>query len=172
MYPEEKLAIHRIAYDLSGKKVLLSVSHQFKTSFRNPEDIRKFIFTEDDKEESIFEIINWLKKISQKKVAEGASVGLEERRKQAEYFAHQYKSGVSVDRIVFEMTVSRFLGENSISCGGGVTVSGISSGFENTTPFPTWSEYDIGWHSGTCRVCGISAWVGPCEICQPCASKM
>lgn len=29
-----------------------------------------------------------------------------------------------------------------------------------------------GWHNGTCRICHVSTWVGPCSICSSCASKL
>ena len=119
-YPDEKIAIHRIAYEPSGKKVLLSASHQFKTNFRNPEELRMFLFTEEDKEESVIEIINWLVNISEKEVETQVDKdSLQRRRAQAEYFAIQYKSGASVDEMIYEMRRKQFLGENSISCGGG-----------------------------------------------------
>jgi hypothetical protein len=172
-YIEEKIAIHRIAYKTNGQKVLLCSSHQFQTEFRNPEDLRRFIFTEDDKEESVFEIIDWLKSISEKKVETSVHVDLKERKKQAEYYAYQYRSGVSIDQILFEMTQTKFLGENPIGCGGSnKSLNPENSTYSeiNTLPFDYTETFS--WHSGTCRVCGVSTFVGPCEICAPCASKM
>ena len=71
-YPEEQLAIYRIAYKPSGQKVLLCASHQFNANFKNPEEIRQFIFTEEDGEEAVFKIIDWLTKVSQKRVEPAA----------------------------------------------------------------------------------------------------
>lgn len=136
-YPEEKIAIHRIAYDVPGKKVMLCVSHMFKTSFRNPEEIRRFIFTEEDNEESILKIIAWLTTVSEKEVEQNVDQDdLRRRLKQAEYYAYQYKSDVSVNDIIYDMKQSRFLGENSISCGGGGgTLSAIILGSSNKLDF-------------------------------------
>ena len=136
-YPEEQLTIYRIGYKFGSlQKVLFLTSHQFKHEFKNPEAIRKFIFPEVDNEESVIEILNWLKSISDKKV-ETSLQNVEERKSQARYYAQQYKSGVSIDRIIYEMTQTEFLGQNPIGCGAGGN-SNISGGFgytETTTQF-------------------------------------
>ena len=174
-YPEEQITIYRIAYtwptpeDPIQKKILFFTSHQFKAKFRNPEDLRKFIFTEDDKEESVFEILAWLKNISQKRV-ETSLHGVEEGKVQAQYFARQITSGVPLYQVAAEMQRTGFLGENPIGCGG-VTQTPAFSYSENTTPNFDYNQTES-WHSGTCRVCGSVTWVGPCSICKPCESKL
>lgn len=167
-YPEEKIAIHRISYKPNGQKVLLCSSHQFKTEFRNPEDIRKFIFTEDDSEESVFEIIAWLKKISEKSVELNPD-DTEKRRKQAIFYANQFSNGTPIEYIVYHMEQTGFLGQNPISCGGGNKTT-TPSNTESLTVIPSYKE-SLSWHPGTCRVCGASTWVGPCDICKPCESN-
>lgn len=133
-YPEEKIAIHRISYKWpGGEKALLCSSLQFKTEFKNPNQIRRFIFTEDDKEESIFEIINWLKKVSAKNVPDSVNPNLKMKWEQAEHYAFQYKSGVSFDQIIYQMTQTEFLGQNPIGCAGISNVSGGFSYLETTT---------------------------------------
>lgn len=133
-YPEEKIIVHRIAYELidgklneKPKKILFCASHQFKTNFKNPEELRGFIFPEEDKEESIFEIINWLVKVSQKKIETNVQ-NSEKRRLQAENYARQFQSGTSIEWIIYDMTQTKFLGENPISCSRGDNVS-IAGGF-------------------------------------------
>jgi len=42
---------------------------------------------------------------------------------------------------------------------------------ETITPFLSHSEIE-GWHNGVCRICESSTWVGPCNICKPCESKL
>lgn len=175
-YPEEQITFYRIGYELvdiktfKTKKILFVTSHQFKAQFKNPEALRRFIFPEDDKEESIFKILDWLKKISQKDV-ETRLHNIEERKTQARYYARQIVSGVPIDKVAYDMQQTRFLGNNPIGCGG-VSVTPDLSGpsLFTISPFFSYSEVES-WHSGTCRVCGSSTWVGPCSICKPCESK-
>lgn len=132
-YPEEQLTVYRIGYKFgSMQKVLFLTSHQFKREFKNPEEIRKFIFPEDDSDESVLEILNWLKNISEKKV-ETSLQGVDERKSQARYYAQQYKSGVSIDDIIYHMTQTKFLGQNPIGCaGGGGTTTSRGFGYTET----------------------------------------
>jgi hypothetical protein len=121
-YPEEQITIYRIAYRLDpnnllkSPKILFYTSHQFNKKFNNPEEIRKVIFPEEDSEQAIFDILSWLKKVSQKDV-QTKIVDLKERQKNAEYFAYQYRSGIPMDRIIREMRQTNFLGNNPIGCG-------------------------------------------------------
>lgn len=169
-YPEEQITIYRIAYRINGQKILLCSSHQFKANFRNPEEIRSCVFTENDKEESVLEIIDWLRNVSQKRVA-GGVCDIEKKKKLAIHYAYQYRSGVSIDEIVYHMTQTEFLGQNPIGCG--VSSATISSqySFESTWNFSHASEGE-GWHTGTCRICKAATWVGPCSICKPCESRL
>ena len=144
-YPEEKITIYRIAYEFSGRKLLLGASHQFKADFKNPEEMRKLIFTEDDKEESIFKIIAWLKKVSEKAVATEAA-DQKNRREQAAYYAHQYTSGVPIEKITQKMRSSGFLGSNPISCSVRSTI--FSSFFGQKDRF--------GPLEFSCPVCGLT----------------
>lgn len=167
-YPEEQITVYRIAYRWpTQQKILLFSWHQFKADFKNPEEIRSFIFTENDKEESVFEIINWLNQTSQKPVASDYG-NIEERRERAEYYVFRYKSGLSMTDLAYEMGQVGFLGKNPIGCGG-VTLAQTSP-YSETLRAPLFCNNE-GWHAGTCRVCGSSTWVGPCEICKPCESK-
>ncbi|MFZ5933197.1 MAG: hypothetical protein ACOYT7_03945 [Patescibacteria group bacterium] len=130
-YPEEQLAIHRIAYKWpTGQKVLLIAFHQFNANFVNPEQIRRFIFTEDDSEEAILEIINWLRGISQKRV-ETVVRGRKETQQQAVYYASLFKSGVPPEEVVREMAQTQFLGNNPIGCAasgqGAANIFGVST---------------------------------------------
>ena len=171
-YPEEQITLYRIAYKLDGSKILLCSSCQFKADFKNPEDIRRFIFTENDQEKSVFEIISWLERTSQKEIKTELADTTEKRR-QAEYYAYQYKSGVPMAEIAYRMSQDKFLGENPIGCGGTSTLSTtLNSSYSETFTFNLFSSEIDGWHGGTCRVCGIETWVGPCSICKPCEAKL
>lgn len=174
-HPDNQIQIYRIAYELVDgnlskmRKVLLCAFHQFGFDFKNPEQIRRFIFPEDDQERALFEIIDWLTKISTKKI-ETSSKNFEEKRRQAFYYASQLKLGVDPRLVFYEMTQTEFLGQNPIGCGSSATFT-ESSSFDKTPSLTPVINYE-GWHDGTCRICGTSAWVGPCDICAPCASKL
>lgn len=152
-YPEEQITIYRIAYKLNGDKVLLCSSCQFKADFKNPEDIRRFVFTEDDQEKSVFEIISWLQKTSQKEVKIGLSDTTEKRR-QAEFYAFQYKSGVSIEEIAYQMRQDRFLGENPIGCRGTKSSNSSSSINTESVNSNTESGDGLGPSEFTCPACG------------------
>jgi hypothetical protein len=151
-YPEEQITIYRIAYKANRQKVLLLTSHQFKANFRNPEEIRKFIFPEEDREKSIFEILGWLKRTSQKRVETSLS-NVEERKKRAEYYAHQYVSGTPIEWIAYDMTQTGFLGENPIGCGGNTTITSFFS-FTETTTLTFGFEDQYGSLTFSCPKCG------------------
>ena len=169
-YPEEQTTMYRIAYKWPTlQKVLFLTSHQFKANFRNPEDLRRFIFTEDDREESVFEILDWLKSVSQKRVETGLH-DVVKRKEQARFYAHQIISGASIEAIAYDMQQTRFLGENPIGCGGSVNTTGTFSYTETFTQALSFNQFE-GWHGGICRVCRVSTWVGPCNVCKPCESK-
>lgn len=133
-YPEEQITIYRIAYTFEGQKILLFTSHQFKHKFKNPEEIRKFIFTEEDSEDSVLSILGWLKEVSDKPVQTNLQ-DVEKRKSLAKHYAYQYTNGVPIERIIYEMTISGFLGENPIGCGA----SRIA--LTNTTTTPLWEYY-------------------------------
>jgi len=168
-YPEEQITIFRIGYKWPTlQKILFLTSHQFKANFKNPEDLRKFIFTEDDKEQSIFEILNWLKNVSQKRVETNLH-DVEKRMVQARHYARQIISGVPIDVIARDMKQTGFLGDNPIGCGG-VTQTSTSTYSENITQFFDYTQTES-WHMGICRVCGASTLIGPCSICRTCEKK-
>ena len=174
-YEEEQLTVYRIGYGFNPKtfetkKVLFLTSHQFKHEFKNPDEIRRFIFTEQDNEESVFEILNWLKNISEKSVQTSLE-GVEERKEQARYYAELYKSGVSADDLSYQMTQTEFLGSNPFGCPP-------SSYFSTTTSFFGYSLSKEGWEwkPGMCRPnpdgCGqYKQRVGPCQICEDCQNE-
>jgi hypothetical protein len=57
-------------------------------------------------------------------------------------------------------------------CGGSnITIVNSSSNSETTTPLPIFTEGES-WHSGVCRICGVSTLVGPCSICHSCDTKL
>lgn len=169
-YPEEQITIYRIAYrwptaeDKKSiiKKILFFTSHQFKANFRNPEALRKSIFTEDDNEESVFEILDWLKKNSQKRV-ETSIHDLEEGRTQAQYYARQILSGVPLYEVANEMRQTGFLGKNPIGCGGSTN----SSGYSNQTSAPEYYSAMSHESTGVCKRCGTTVGVS-CGWCKSC----
>lgn len=169
-YPEEKIAIHRIAYKINGQKVLLCSSHQFNTRFKNPEEIRRFIFTEDDKEESVFEIIKMLQKISQKKVGIGARKDLKESWALAQNYAREYISGTPIETIIYHMTQTEFLGQNPIGCAGTSTLTSVLNPTETITlAFGYQDEY--GSLQFACPKCGaintrpFGHLISNCQLC-------
>ena len=173
-HPDNQIQIYRIAYELiDGKldkvrKVLFCAFHQFSFNFKNPEEIRQFLFTEEDNEEAVFEIIDWLTTISQKKV-EPAANNLGKKREQAFYYATLLKSGTDPREVFQQMNQSEFLGQNPIGCAPTDTTQGSSYSETITSMLGYNTE---GWHSGTCRICQASTWVGPCNICKPCEAKI
>jgi hypothetical protein len=175
-YPEEQLTLYRIGHALiinedgsfKTKKTLHFSWHQFKKEFKNPEELRRFIFTENDSEESVFEIINWLKSVSEKPVSDDYG-DINRRITQSEHYANLYKSGVNMPSLAYQMTQTKFLGDNPIGCPtpNRTQPYGYSSNKTETAQYyATTSE--TGWHNGTCRKCEEYTWVGGCNICQPC----
>lgn len=168
-YPEEQITIYRIAYKWSGRKILLLSSCNFKSEFKNPEELRRFIFTEDDKEESVLEIIGWLKQISKKEIKENLNPrDVEIRMSFAEHYAYQYKNGTPMYELVEQMKNDRFLGENPIGCG---SLSATNSSGLTVMDHSLAVSKESYWHLGTCRVCKRYTMVGPCGICASCARK-
>jgi len=84
-----------------------------------------------------------------------------------DYIANLAISGVDQRYIALEMQRLEVTGQFSFSCPGG---KGLMSLLEENSLNINQITKD-GWHDGTCRVCGSSAWVGPCNICKPCESK-
>ena len=173
-HPDNQIQIYRIAYELIDggldgvEKVLLCAFHQFSFNFKNPEEIRRFIFTEEDNEGSIFEIIDWLANISQKKIEQTIN-NPKEKREQALYYASLLKSGIDPREVFQQMRQFEFLGQNPIGCAPANTAGGFSYSETVTSTLGFDTE---GWHGGTCRICHASTWVGPCNICKPCEAKL
>lgn len=170
IYPDDYLFIYRIAYDWNGNKYLLKSQKRFEADLKNKSALRRFIFTEEDSEEAVFEIVKWAGKVSTKKL-EVNLPNIKERTRQAEYYATQYRSGVSVDEIAYQMTQSRFLGETAIGCPG--TSQNVSGGYsyESGTMAGITGYQETSWtyHSGECVNCGTkNTLVGPCSICVAC----
>ena len=68
----------------------------------------------------------------------------------------------------FESILREILGQFSVSCPPAKSLGNSLTDFLMGSSLIT----EIGdWHHGICRVCGVSAWVGPCSICKPCESK-
>lgn len=171
-YPDEQIEIYRITYSWpSLQKKLFCSFRQFHASFENPEEIRQSIFPEEDTEEAIFQIIKWVEKISQKNVETNIR-DAKLRSDQAYHYASMLKSGADPRQIFENMTQTGFLGEHAIGCGSTTSASNLSF-TETFTPIPNYNLDQIeSWHEGTCRICGITTWVGPCSICKPCESKL
>jgi hypothetical protein len=167
VYPCAKTILHRLAYTTQGEKIIQNSAILFDAKFDNPEILRQTLFTQPDTEENLAKILEWVSEKSNKHVF--ASRNETEVRQKAAYFADMVQGGVSRQHVIEEMKRSGFLGENSISC------PGVSTTFSNL--IDSRSSISImanteGWHSGTCRICGGSTWVGPCSICKPCESKL
>jgi hypothetical protein len=166
-YPCAKVILHRIAYTFDRKKVVLNSVILFDAEFEKPELLRKTLFTQADTEENISNILIWIREKSNAQIDSPKNEA--EVRKQAIYFAEMFQRGISREYIIEEMRRTGFLGENSISCAGGAT--SFSNLIDSRASIFLLGDGQ-GWHDGSCRICGISTWVGPCNICQPCASKL
>ncbi len=161
-YLEEQITLYRIGHQLvineDGtfiiKKVLMFSWHQFKREFKNPEEIRQYIFTEDDKEESVLEIIDWLKSVSEKPVADNLG-NIKERVENAKHYAHLYKSGVGMENLVYQMDQTKFLGSNPIGCPPNNTSTSVSVYSSTTTEFMGYESDDgLGPREFKCPACG------------------
>ncbi|MFH1863893.1 MAG: hypothetical protein ABIJ85_03235 [bacterium] len=167
IYPCEKISIHKIAYTWDGTKVIQNSYILFDAVFRNPEELRKFIFTEKDTEKSIPEILTWIEQASKKTLNTNSS-NYKETAKTAMYFAQRIRSGIPPETITREMREAGFLGQNPISCPGKSTT--FSNLLESRSSISIFSSTE-GWHSGICRICHAPTLVGPCSICSPCEKK-
>jgi hypothetical protein len=168
VYPCAKTILHRIAYTMEGKKVVLNSTILFDAEFDNPEALRQTLFTQTDTEENITKILDWIGEKSAKNIH--AVKNEAEVRQKAAYFAEMFQRGIPRQYVIDEMRRTGFLGQNSISCAGSGT-STFSNLLDSKSLINIYSNVE-GWHSGTCRVCGAAGWVGPCSICKPCESKL
>lgn len=169
-YPDEQVEIYRIAYSLpSLQKTLFCSFRQFRANLNNPEEIRQTIFSEEDSERAVFEIIKWVEKKSQQQV-ETIINNETLRSNQSYYYATMLKKGMNPGLVFDSMVQSGFLGEHAIGCAGSNTSSSLSL---TDSPMQR-HEFSgtSGWHEGICRICGISTLVGPCSICRPCEKKL
>jgi len=166
IYPCAKTILHRIAYTLEGKRVILNSAILFDAELENPEILRQTLFTQPDTEENIAKILSWIAEKSDKSTTIIKNEA--EVRQRASYFAEMVQRGISREIVIEEMKRSGFLGQNPISCPGvSATFSDLTVSRSSITVF---GEGE--WHQGTCRICGSSTWVGPCSICKPCESKL
>jgi len=167
-YPCEKISIHRIAYTFDKKKVIQNSYILFDANLKSPEELRRFIFTEEDTPTAIPEVLTWIEQTSKNTINTSVS-NQEETKKMAVYFAQRIRSGIPASIVAEEMKRTGFLGQNAISCpGGGSTFSSL---LESRSSILIMGSTE-GWHNGTCRICKASTWVGPCSICSTCANKL
>lgn len=165
-YPCAKTILHKIAYTTEGKKVVLNSTILFDAEFEKPEILRQTLFTLPDTEENIAKILSWIaEKSEERPVRIGNQI---ETRQKATYFAEMVQRGIPRQYVIDEMRRTGFLGQNSISCAGSSTT--FSNLIDSRSSINIYREVQE-WHSGTCRVCGVSTLVGPCSICKPCESK-
>lgn len=113
-YPCPKAILHKIAYTLNGKKVVLNSAVLFEGEIANPEFKRATLYTFPDSEDVIFRIVNFIERKSGTRVTLLPS----ERTSKAKalHYADQIKSGAPAQMVIYEMQKSGFLGKNSISC--------------------------------------------------------
>lgn len=171
VYPCSKVILHRISRTSGGKKVLQNSAVLFDADFDSPELLRQTLFTQEDTEENISNILQWITEKSGQSIELSNNEGDGDEallRKRALYYAEMFQRGVSRGDIVEEMLRTGFLGRNSISCPGGIT------SFSDLTVLRAsiflFNEVQ-GWHYGVCRLCGRHTLVGPCGICRSCQSK-
>jgi hypothetical protein len=166
VYPCPKVIIHRIAYNQNGEKIVLNSAILFEAEIKNPVYKRTTLYTLPDKEVNIFKILDWIERKSGQKTNLEPTTDL--THSQAIYYRDQIQVGIPIYFVIDEMQRNGFLGEKSISCSGGST--NFSNLIDSRVSISISSEIQ-GWHGGTCRVCGNSTWVGPCNICKPCEAK-
>ncbi|MEK7470485.1 MAG: hypothetical protein AAB622_00555 [Patescibacteria group bacterium] len=129
-YPDNQLEIYRISYKFGSKqKALLCAFHQYDGQIDNPEEMRSSLFTKEDSDKPIFEIIDWAKKISRTEIKYHADNSPEKEEKSRNY-AESLKSGVKPVVVFDQMKQSKFLGNNPIGCPPGMfgTASEILGG--------------------------------------------
>lgn len=165
-YPDEQIEIYRITYDFSTlQKRLFCAFHQFHANFRNPEQMRRFVFPEEDKEESLFEIINWVEAISQQKI-QAQNSHSDEKDNQYFYFAEKLKSGDNPEIIFKQMKALGLIGSSPIGCTpGGLSQPGILASLIDKNGWI--------WRPGICanEKCKAHDLVGPCGICKKCQDR-
>jgi len=167
VYPCAKAILHRIAYTSKGEKVVLNSAILFDAKLENLETLRQTLFTQPDTEENISKVLEWITKKSDRQIT--VAKNEIKVRQNAAYFADMVRRGIPKKQVIEEMKRSGFLGPNSISCPGvSTTFSKLTDSRSSITILGGAQE----WHSGTCRICGSSTWVGPCSICKPCESKV
>lgn len=179
MHPDNQIQIYRIAYEwirdeqgkiIDQRKSLLCAFHQFDYNYNNPEELRRFIFPQEDTEEGVLEIIKWLKSISKKKVGD-TLVNQSENITAAYSYAEQLKSGIDPIYVFSQIDKDNFLGDNPIGCTNGLSFSNTTSPFKYAMGKEGWE-----WKPGTCRPapdgCGqYKQRVGPCQICEDCQNE-
>lgn len=170
--PVKGLAVSSINIDIDPEGVRSIIRKIFPNQEINtPEELRSaMIILNSDQELSLFinEVYKYNKNIKDKpKVV----ISQGEIEKRAWHISNMFPQGYDSWTITQEMKNQGLLGNFSISCGA-VSVTQFSSSSETTTPFPVYESETYSWHSGVCRICGVGAWVGPCEICNHCASKL
>lgn len=124
-YPCSKVIIHRIAYTSSAEKIVLNSAILFNAKFNNPESLRKTLFTKEESENTILEILGWVEEVSDRNTPRSEVGNITSIREQAYYFAQRIRAGDSKYVIAEEMQRMGFLGEYAISCGGGGTLSSL-----------------------------------------------
>lgn len=166
VYPCAKVIIHRIAYTLDGEKIVLNSAILFDANLKNPEDLRKTLFTVQDSEETIFSILAWIEKISMKKIS--TETGHPYIKQHAGYFAEKIIRGDPACLVVQEMQQMGFLGQNSISCS---TPAGTSSFSEFTLSHSDlFLASEVGKFVRNCGSCGtpINAVISRGYRCPKC----
>jgi hypothetical protein len=114
VYPCEKILIHRIAYNLTGNKILLNCAILFDALLENPEKLRQNLFITKDSEETLIKLINWVETVSNQKIKSSSDQTF--IKQNAGYYAQQIKEGRPANELIKEMQNTGFLGKSSISC--------------------------------------------------------
>jgi len=165
VYPCAKVILHRISYTFNGEKAIQNSVILFDAKLENPELLRQTLFTGKDTEENVFQVLQWITQKSNQQI--NTPKNEIATRKQAIYYAQMFQSGMSREYIIEDMKRNGFLGENAISCPGTTSFSDLIDSKSSVSLLSETKD----WHSGVCRVCGITTWVGPCSICKPCEAK-
>jgi len=164
VYPCPKVIMHKIAYLPNGTKTVLNSVILFEAEIENPRYKRKTLYTLPDSEENIFRILSWINRKSKEEI--NTETTQKTSKERAIYYADQIQSGISHYQVIQEMQRSGFLGENSISCPGGSTFSGIVE--SNSSIFSI--DAGGGKFVNNCGTCGmqINAFISSGYKCSSC----
>lgn len=168
IYPCPKVIMHKIAYLLDGTKVILNTVILFDAEIDNPKYKRETLYTLPDSDSNIAKILGWIKRKSHQEI------NLESTEKtsvhKARYFARQVVMGVPHQLIIDQMQEDGFLGENSISCPGEKSLSGLIGANSDLYIYSGEDQYgSLEFKCPSCKAINtrpVGQLLSNCQFCQ------